>query len=262
MKQLSFLSGLPRSGSTLLGSILNQNPDVYVSPTSPLLDLFILTANSYERMESQYTFDRQTSIDNLHNVLASTFYQHIDKPYIIDKHRIWPKNVKQIDKHIQKNPKIICTYRPMAEVYTSFLKLMDNDPGNDIDKRLRDCGLEINTYNRAITLWHEYSNDPYDCFKYALENHRENVLAINYHDIVNDAENQLDRVYSFLEIPYYKHSFNNIQNTCAEAKDEAWGFKGLHDIRSTLGKTSDNPRKVLGEELYEFFNNLDRQLPI
>jgi hypothetical protein len=233
-----------------------------VSPTSPLIDLFILTANSYESKESQYTFDRQTTIDNLHKVLASTFYQHIDKPYIIDKHRMWPKNVKQIDKHIQKNPKIICTYRPMAEVYTSFLKLINNDPNNDIDKRLRDRALEMNTYNRAITLWYDYGNDPYDSFKYALENHRENILAINYHDIVNDIENQLIRIYDFLEIPHYTHSFSNITNTCAESKDAAWGFKGLHDIRSTLIKTSDDPRKVLGEELYEFFNNLDKQLPI
>jgi sulfotransferase len=262
MKQLSFLSGLPRSGSTLLGSILNQNPDIYVSPTSPLIDLFILTGNSYESKESQYTFDRQTTIDNLHKVLASTFYQHIDKPYIIDKHRGWPRNAHQIKKYITKNPNIICTYRPLAEVYTSFIKLMRNDPNNIIDTKLLEKGLEINTYNRAMALWYETGNEPYDSLKHGLENHRESILVVNYDDIVNDIENQLSRIYNFLEIPHFKHSFNSIENTCAESKDAAWGFKGLHDIRSTLIKTSDDPRKVLGEELYEFFNNLDKQLPI
>ena len=33
-----FLASLPRSGSTLLTSLLNQRPDVYASPTSNLCD--------------------------------------------------------------------------------------------------------------------------------------------------------------------------------------------------------------------------------
>ena len=39
MKQFYFLSGLPRSGSTLLSSILNQDERVYASANSPLLDM-------------------------------------------------------------------------------------------------------------------------------------------------------------------------------------------------------------------------------
>ena len=33
-----FLSTIPRSGSTLLTSLLNQRPDVYATPTSNLCD--------------------------------------------------------------------------------------------------------------------------------------------------------------------------------------------------------------------------------
>ena len=36
-KTYFFLAGLPRAGGTLLGAILNQNPDIYVGPTSPIL---------------------------------------------------------------------------------------------------------------------------------------------------------------------------------------------------------------------------------
>jgi sulfotransferase len=262
MKNLFFLSGLARSGSTLLGSILNQNPDIHVSPTSPLMDLFCLTELDYTKMETQYTYDKQSSIDNLHKVLAPTFYQHIDKPYIIDKHRGWPRNTHQIKKYITDNPKIICTYRPMPEVCTSFLKLMKQDPNNMIDMKLRERGLEINTYNRAMTLWYEASNDPYNSLKHGLENYRENILIVNYHDIVNNIEDELTKIYNFLEIPHFKHSFSNIENTCAEAKDVEWGFEGLHNIRSTLSKTSDDPQKVLGKEIYKFYNDLDNQLPL
>jgi hypothetical protein len=113
-----------------------------------------------------------------------------------------------------------------------------------------------------MTLWYEYGNDPYNSLKHGLENYRENILIVNYHDIVNNIEDELTKIYNFLEIPHFKHSFSNIENTCAEAKDVEWGFKGLHDIRSTLSKTSDDPQKVLGKELYKFYNDLDNQLPL
>ena len=35
-KQYIFLAGLPRSGSTLFTSILNQNPDIFASSSSPV----------------------------------------------------------------------------------------------------------------------------------------------------------------------------------------------------------------------------------
>jgi len=37
MKTFYFMAGLPRSGSTLLSSILNQNPRFYSGPSSPVL---------------------------------------------------------------------------------------------------------------------------------------------------------------------------------------------------------------------------------
>lgn len=262
MENLFFLAGLARSGSTLLGSILNQNPSIHVSPTSPLMDLFCLTEECYERVDSQYTFNKQVTLDNLHKSLANTFYEHIDKPYIIDKHRGWPKNIPQIKKYINGSPKIICTYRPMVETCVSFLNLMNKDPNNDVDRKLRSRGLEINTYNRSMLLWYEYSNDPYNSLKYGLEEHRENILLITYDDIVNDIENQLIKIYNFLEIPQFNHSFDNIQNTCSEVKDTAWGFKGLHDIRSNISKISPDPKKILSKEVYDFYTKLDNELPI
>ena len=46
-KTYFFLSGLPRSGISLLGAILNQNPDIYVGATSPVLNLMRNFADFY-----------------------------------------------------------------------------------------------------------------------------------------------------------------------------------------------------------------------
>ena len=36
-KKYYFMAGLPRAGSTLLSSLLNQNPNLYSGPSSPVL---------------------------------------------------------------------------------------------------------------------------------------------------------------------------------------------------------------------------------
>ena len=39
-KKIFFLAGLPRSGNTLLTSILNQNPDIACTPNSITLEIY------------------------------------------------------------------------------------------------------------------------------------------------------------------------------------------------------------------------------
>ena len=260
MKTYYFLSGIARSGSTLLGSILNQNPEFYVSPTSPLLDLYCLTEESIRKLTNQYTFDLETISPNIHKSLHTSFYSNIDKPYIFDKHRGWPRNINTIKQIITPNPKVICTYRPIAENIVSFLKLVNKDPDNFVDKDLRQNKIEINTKNRALWIWNHYSSDPFYSMMHGLQNNRKDILVINYHDLTSNPRKELGRIYDFLEIPFYEHhDFENIYNTCAE-NDSNWGMKDLHTIRTSLQKTSDDPLEVLGKELFEYFSKIDLQL--
>ena len=75
MKDIFFLSGLPRSGSTLLGSILGQNPSFFVTPTSPLLDLLCFTNEAFNKLEKRYTFDVKVSSENVYTGIVKNFYQ-------------------------------------------------------------------------------------------------------------------------------------------------------------------------------------------
>jgi len=252
-----FLSGLPRSGSTLLGSILNQNPDVYVSPTSPLLDLLCLQNEALNRVKEQYTFDDVKQSESIYNALPKAFYQHITKPHIIDKHRAWARNVMPAQMHISSDPKVICTYRPVAEVVVSFLKLVNKDPNNFIDAALREKRIAITTENRAKELWEGYISDPWQSLQIGLENYKQNLYFVSYSELIADPTITIDGVYDFLGIERYQHEFDNISNSCGESKDAAWGLKDLHTIRPKLAKTSDDPVTVLGENLCKYFNQFD-----
>lgn len=259
MKILYFLGGLPRSGSTLLGSLLNQHSDIYVSPTSPLGDVVFDIEKSFNRLNQQFTFDRKTISYNVYKAVLSNFYNHIPKSIILDKHRFWGKNLDTVQMFLSNKPKIIATYRSIPEVLTSYISLIErtNHTDNFIDNHLRKDNLAITNNNRAEYIWRYYVSPSYESMIYGIKKYPEWVHLVDYNQLVSNSQEELNKIYDFLGVPSYSNNFNNIENSCREEKDEAWGLKDLHTIRPRLSKISQNPIDIIGEEnvkLYSKFN--------
>lgn len=256
-KDIYFLSGLPRTGSTLLGSILSQNPDIHVTPTSPLYSLLVNTNEHFNLLNLQYTFDHEAVSKRVYHAMIEAFYADIKEPIIFDKHRGWPKNVPAIEEYLNPKARIIATVRPIAEIITSYLVLADKDPNNFIDRDLKEQGKICTNEERAILLWEKYIAQSYEPLKFGLEKNRNNILLIEYRDIVFKPEQTLEKIYNFCGVDSFPHIFESIENTCAEAKDDAWGLKNLHTIRPTLGIESANPFAYLSKEKVEYFNQFN-----
>jgi len=259
MKKLFFLSGIPRSGSTLLGSILNQNEKMYVSPTSPLGDLLSEIDKILYGLTYQYTYDVDNVVKNISNSIIINFYNHIEKPYVIDKHRCWPLNIESIKKFTNIEPKIIATYRPIPEAITSYISLIERTKymDNFIDEGLKNNHIEITNTNRCEYIWKQCLTESYESLVYGLTNYPDSIHLINYNDFIENPQEEVKKIYDFLEVEEYEHNFDLIKNTCSEKKDKEWGLIGLHDIRSSLSRISQDPIEVIGEEnvnLYSKFN--------
>jgi sulfotransferase len=251
-----FLSGLPRSGSTLLGSILNKSPAVYVSPTSPVLDLLCKTEETFQTLEQQYTIWENYKHNLFRSIIRDSYPQH--KIHVFDKHRGWPRNINIANQYLNRPFDGIVTIRPVAEIIVSFLKLMRNDPNNFINVRLSNDRKPINIRNQADYLWRYYIADSYNSTKTGLENNRDKILIVRYNDLVTDTNAVLKDIENFFLIPKLTHlDLSYISNTCAESKDEAWGLKDLHLIRPTIEKTSDSALDVLGQELFDYYSKFD-----
>lgn len=251
---IHFLSGLPRTGSTLLGSLLAQNPSVHVTPTSPLYSLLVNANEHFNLLNLQYTFDCAAVSERVYRSLVEAMYTDIAETVIFDKHRGWPKNVPAIKQYLNADPVIIATVRPIAEIITSYLALAERDPDNFIDRRLHKDGRSLTNEERAMLLWTDYLNVPYECLQVGLETHPENILLVDYDDIVHTPHAVLNRIYTACEMEYYRHDITCIENKCAEAKDEAWGLKNLHTIRSSLSRRSADPRDYLPAEAIAYFD--------
>ena len=56
----------------------------------------------------------------------------------------------------------------------------------------------------------------------------------------------LKSIYEYLEIDYFEHDFNNIEQITHE-DDRMYRIYGDHTIRNTLDKKPDDFRKIRGE---------------
>ncbi len=117
--------------------------------------------------------------------------------------------------------------------------------------------LPITNNNRAEYIWRYYVAPSYESMIYGLNKYPDWVHLVEYNSLVNNPEEELNKIYEFLEVPSHTNTFNDIENACGEQKDEEWGLKGLHDIRPNLAKISQNPIDVIGEENVKLYSKFD-----
>ena len=258
-KQFFFMSGVPRSGSTLLCSILNQNPALFATHTSPLLDLLYLNEIEWRKNPSVIANPIPEQILNISESIINGCWEHVPQNTIIDKHRAWGRNLGTIQQIFGVKPKVIITVRDIPSIIASFMRLLreSNQSVTYIDQILKDKNKFLTDVNRADILWKDFIFDTWDSFKTAWQYDKTSLLLVDYDDLVKTPDTELKRVYEFLELDYYQHDYNNIANAASDDDLIAWGLEGLHTIRPELKKTCQTPREVLGDKIFDKYNNMN-----
>lgn len=240
---ITFLSGLPRTGSTLLTSILSQNPAVHAEGNSALCQLMWDTQVSCWNTEQLQ--NRPDMQDKLLTSIPEVFYQGVEGN-IVDKCRSWtiPANLELIDKYITKSPKIIVMLRPIVDIVKSFVFIRDMNGWNNPEAGLLDDGSE--PIMRS-----------FDGIKHAKSIDSGQFLYLWYDDLVNNPEQTINKVYDFCGWEKFNHQFDNIKNLTPE-RDDLLGLLGLHDIRPKLKRREVKVK--LSDELYEKAIQLEKEI--
>ena len=251
-KTYHFMAGLPRSGSTLLKSILNQNPNLFASPISPVMELMYWNEDYFKRSEQYEAYPKPKSAYRIISGMLDNFYFDTEQPIIIDHCRAWPNNIQRIKTYVTPNPKIICPVRDVLEILTSFISMIErnSDQQSFIDTYLLENGLEVNNDNRCEhlmgdagivgqSLWAQYQA--------FVKNDTKHLLFVEYDDLISSPNETMKKVYDFLEIEYYIHDFNNIQNHHRELDNEVYALRDMHFVRKEIKKISKNPEDVLSD---------------
>jgi sulfotransferase len=255
-KTIHFISGLPRSGSTLITNILKQNTQVHGEAVSSLSSVFGSINFSWNNFESNQEYP---NIDSKKGVLKSImqgYYSHIDKSIIVDRDRAWIPLIGQIEAVLEKKVKIIVCVRNPAEILTSFERLRKKNPlfSTRVDQHLRD-GSNIATRAYYYAGPEGQLGTSHRNLKDAITmGYLDRFLFVDYNRFCNSPKSQTKRIYEFLELPSYEHDFENI-NQLEIYNDIATGLPDLHKIKSSVDRTVVNCVEYLGLDLYEQYNS-------
>lgn len=258
MKTYHFLSGLPRSGSTVLTAILNQNPDVYVTPTSPLLDQLIENQNIWHNLQTVKANPEPQQLTNITRRMIDAMWEHRPESIIIDKNRGWGKNMPASTVLFDKEIKMVATTRDLPSIMASWLTLLKNNPRNYMQIMFDEKGVEPTDKNMMAEMWFNMVKDCMEALHQARKDASNRLLLIDYDELVSNPRKTLQNIENFLNLPKFEYDFDNIQSDTNDDDLSAWGLDGMHKIRTSLGKTSKDPREVLGGELFERFVKLER----
>jgi sulfotransferase len=254
-KKLHFVAGLPRSGSTLITNVLKQNPKIHGESVSSLSSIFGSITASWDSIESNREYSNFEAKKGVLLSILQGYYTHIDKPIIIDKDRGWIPLISQIESVLNEKVKIIVCVRNPAEILTSFEKLRKNNPlfFTRADYQLREgSNIASRAYyyagpEGALGISHKNLKDA------IIMGYLDRLLFVDYNRFCNSPKSQTKRIYDFLELPYFEHDFENINQT-EIYNNLAVGLPNLHKIKSSVDRTVVNCVEYLGLELYEQYN--------
>ena len=241
-KTLHFLSGIPRSGSTVLAAILNQNPQTHVSTTSGLVHALDGLANTWHSAGLLNENDKdRTKLAQTMRGMIDAFYEDTNKPVVIDKSRGWPiaQIMGAMTQVLNRPPRIIATVRSVPDCAASFIRIVKPE---NLDEFMASGQLMDHLKAAYISLQNGYLAVP------------ENFLFVEYEDLLADPKAQLARVHAFLDLPPFDYDFNNIDgSSVAEDDEQLHGTVGMHDVKPVLApQHKQDPRDLLKHHYTSF----------
>ena len=188
-----FIVGLPRAGSTLLEQILSSHS--LVEGTAELPDILTLSGRLRRKGKRQgnkpypynlHDLDVKTLRRFGDDYMRDTEIHRTDTPFFIDK---MPNNFRHIGliKLILPNAKIIDARRhPMACCFSGFKQLFGE--GQFFTYSLEDIGRYYRDYVELMDHWDRVLPDQ--------------VLLVQYEDVVADLESQVRRILDYCNLPF------------------------------------------------------------
>jgi sulfotransferase len=226
-----FISGLPRSGSTLLAAILRQNPRFHAGMSSPVGSLFMaLQGAMSQRNEAAALIDENQKRELLRGIFDSYYHAIHPQKVVFDTNRAWCTKLPTLVRLFPES-KVICCVRHVPWIMDSIERLIRENAFqlsgifgfeslNTVYTRVNRLATSDGLVGFAI-----------DALREAFwGDHADRLILIGYEALAKAPEDTIKQLYDFLGEPWFNHDFNNVEY---EAKDFdlALGTPNLHTVR-------------------------------
>jgi len=263
MVKIHFISGLPRSGSTLLAALLRQNPDFRAGMTSPLYQIFAGTLRNVSGFNEAHMF---LSEQQRHDILLGIFQSYFSNGdgciINFDTSRAWTTKTNQIFD-LFPHARMICCVRNISWIVESFERIITR---NRFElSRMFGFDPNKNVYSRANQL-----TAPDGMIGVAFNNlreayfgmHSDKLMLIRFETLTKNPEHALKSLYSFIgeEWADNVHQYEKVDYQASEF-DLQLGTPGLHTVRGPVKPFDYTKPSILPPDIFEahkeqdFWNN-------
>jgi sulfotransferase len=250
---IHFISGLPRSGSTLLASILRQNPRLHAEMMSPLGTIFQTMQGALSRKTEGALFIDETQKQRLLAGLFTNFYHAIHPAkVVIDTNRLWCSKLPVVAR-LFPAAKVICCVRDISWIIDSIERLVRRNPFELSGLFGFDTGGTVFTRANRLAAGDGMVGFALDGLKEAFYGEEsDRLLLVEYEALTRAPRDTISQVYAFLGEPPFAHDFDNLAYD-AKDFDAMLGTPGLHHVARKIAWT-ERP-SVLPPELFARFAN-------
>ena len=249
-----FISGLPRSGSTLLAALLRQNPRFHAGMSGPVASLFEGVVAQVSAGSELSTMVNETQRARLLKGLFDSYYADRTEDVIFDTNRAWTAKMPALMR-LFPDSKLICCVRDIAWIMDSMERqfrrnafentLLFNNPAER---------ATVYTRLEALANANRLVGFPYHALREACwgEN-AEQLVIIDYDILVSRPAEVMELIYQFIGEPPFAHDFENVAYDAPEF-DSQLGVRGLHTVHPKVGP---RPREtILPPDLFERYSNM------
>ena len=253
-RKFNFISGLPRSGSTLTAALLRQNPRFHAGMSSPVAGLFEGVIGQVSAGTELSTMVNQGQRQRILSGLFDSYYADQESPVIFDTNRSWTAQLPALMK-LFPEAKLVCTVRNVAWVMDS-LERQFRDNAFENTRLFNNAGERSTVFTRVEALaganrlvgypWHALREACYSEFA-------DRLVLVDYDLLVARPADVMKLLYEFLGEPHFDHDFESVEYD-APAFDAQLGLDGLHRVHK---KVEPRPRKtILPPDLFQRYAQL------
>ena len=247
MQTIHFISGLPRSGSTLLAGILRQNPRFNAGMSGPVAHIFMsLTKGMSGINESAPFMSDQQRIRILRGMVENYYADLPETTVVFDTNRAWCSQTLLLAQ-LFPNARVICCVRSASWILDSIErhiqknelhppKMFNYEAGGNVYTRtemLMKAGLVGGSMNSLRQAW------------FGEEAWR--MIAVRYESLASNPIEVMGRLYNLLEEPPFIHDFENVRYDEPEF-DDVLGIPGFHKVAPRV--EYKKRRTILPPELF------------
>jgi sulfotransferase len=252
MAPIHFISGLPRSGSTLLAALLRQNPRFAAGMSGPLANLAGTLLGEMSARNDTSMFIDDAKRERILRGLFDNYYADCTAEVIFDTNRDWCAWMPAIAR-LFPDAKVIACVREVAWVIDSIERLIQRNILSPSSIFNYSPGGTVYTRAYSVVAQDGLVGAAYEGLKQACYGaQKERLLLVQYESLTADPAKTMRAVYAFLGEPAFEHDFEHVDYDVTEFDMRA-GTPGLHTVRRLV--KAESRATLLPPDLFNRFTH-------